>query len=169
MNNPSNESTLNNNRLKQKPAGGKNSLRKQEPNPEAQQEPKVEKVKKRKLRLRKNIRLVNKNVSFSRSVASILDGSFLTRENLLKQIPFIIFITFLGIFYIANSYNAEKTIIEIGKTKKELEELRYEYITTKSNLMFQSKQSEVAYRLVNSQVKESLVPPVKLIHKTSEK
>lgn len=96
----------------------------------------------------------------------ILDGSFLTRQNLLRQIPFIVFITFLGVFYIANSYNAEKTIIEISKTKKELQELRYEYITTKSSLMFASKQSEVAYRLANSQVKESTVPPIKLISKT---
>lgn len=132
----------------------KNTFRNQQP---VQEPPKP--AKKRM----KRIHLVNRNVSFSKTAASILDGSFLTRENLLKQIPFIIFITFLGIFYIANSYNAEKTIIEISRTKKELEELRYEYITTKSNLMFMSKQSEVAYRLVNSQVKESVVPPVKLV------
>ncbi len=112
----------------------------------------------------KRIHLFNQNVSFSKSAASILDGSFLTRENLLKQIPFIIFITFLAVIYIANSYNAEKTIIEINRTKRQLEELRYEYITTKSKLMFQSKQSEVAYRLSASQVKESIVPPIKLIN-----
>lgn len=132
----------------------RNTIKKQET---VQQPPKPARKK------LKRIHLVNRNVSFSKTAASILDGSFLTRENLLRQIPFIIYITFLGIFYIANSYNAEKTIIEISRTKKELEELRYEYITTKSNLMFMSKQSEVAYRLVNSQVKESVVPPVKLV------
>lgn len=117
----------------------------------------------------KSVHLFNQNVTFSKSAASILDGSFLTRKNLLSQLPFIIFITFLAIIYIANSYNAEKTIIEINRTKKQLEELRYEYVTTKSNLMFQSKQSEVAYRLATSQVKESTVPPVKLISKAEEK
>lgn len=111
----------------------------------------------------KKINLVSRNIPVSRYAASILDGSFLTKDNLLKQIPFIIFITFLGIIYIANSYNAEKTIIEISKNKKMLEELRYEYITTKSNLMFSSKQSEVARQLTNSQVKESTVPPVKIL------
>lgn len=126
-------------------------------------------VKKAPKRRFKNLHLLNHNVSFSKSAASILDGSFLTRENLLSQLPFIIFITFLAIFYIANSYNAEKTIIEINRTKKQLEELRYEYITTKSNLMFQSKQSEVAYRLAASQVKESTVPPIKLTSKPAEK
>jgi hypothetical protein len=114
-----------------------------------------------KKRFRK-MKMLNRNISFSRSAASVLDGSFLTRENLLRQIPFIIFITFLGIMYIANSYNAEKTIIEISRTKKQLEELRYEYITVKSNLVFQSKQSNVAYRLSNTQIKESTVPPIKL-------
>lgn len=136
---------------------GKNTIRKQQPEPETQPKPTRKRLKK--------VHLINRNVSFSRTAASILDGSFLTRENLLKQIPFIIFITVLGVFYIANSYNAEKTIIDISRTKKELEELRYEYITTKSNLMFMSKQSEVAYRLANSQVKESVVPPVKLVTK----
>lgn len=110
--------------------------------------------------------VMNNKVSVGKTMVHILDGSFLTRQNLLRQIPFIVFITFLGVFYIANSYNAEKTIIEISKTKKELQELRYEYITTKSSLMFASKQSEVAYRLANSQVKESTVPPIKLISKT---
>lgn len=74
----------------------------------------------------------------------------------------------MGIFYIANSYNAEKTIIEISRTKKQLEELRFEYITTKSNLMFESKQSEVAYKLANSQIKESTTPPIKLISKKAD-
>lgn len=129
-------------------------------------EPEVKKAPKKRF---KSVHLFNQNVSFSKSAASILDGSFLTRENLLSQLPFIIFITFLAIIYIANSYNAEKTIIEINRTKKQLEELRYEYVTTKSNLMFQSKQSEVAYRLATSQVKESTVPPIKLISKAEEK
>jgi hypothetical protein len=124
--------------------------------------------KEKKYRLHK-LSMKNRHISVGKSLASVLDGSFLTKENLLRQIPFIVFITFLGLFYIANSYNAEKTIIEINRTKKQLEELRYEYITTKAALMFQSKQSEIAYRLANSQVKESTVPPIKLVKKTDEK
>lgn len=99
------------------------------------------------------------------SLHSVMDGSILTRQKLVKQLPFILYITFLAILYIANSYNAEKTIIEIGKIKHELEELRYEYITTKSNLMFHSKQSEIAGRLSGSGIRESVVPPKKIIAK----
>jgi hypothetical protein len=109
---------------------------------------------------------LNQKVHVGSSLHSIMDGSILTREKLVKQLPFILFITLLAMVYIANSYNAEKTIIEIGKTKKELEELRFEYITTKSNLMFHSKQSEIAVKLSGSGIKESLVPPQKIIIKS---
>ncbi len=139
-------------------------LRNSKKNNIIQEEQPIKPVKKKRLRF-KSIPLKNKHISVGKSIASVLDGSILTKENLLRQIPFMIFITFLGIIYIANSYNAEKTIIEINRTKKQLEELRYEYITLKSSLMFQSKQSEIAYRLAASQLKESTVPPVKLIKK----
>lgn len=136
--------------------------------PEAKSLKAIKPGKEKKRRFRK-ITMKNRNISIGKSLTSVLDGSFLTKENLLKQIPFMVFITFLGIFYIANSYNAEKTIIEINRTKKQLEELRYEYITTKSSLMFQSKQSEVAYRLAASEVKESTVPPIKLVKHSNDK
>lgn len=106
--------------------------------------------------------VLNQKVNVGGSLHSIVDGSFLTRDNLTTQVPFILFLTLMAIFYIANSYNAEKTMIEISKNKRELEELRYEYITTKSALMYHSKQSEVANKLKNTGVKESIVPPVKI-------
>lgn len=134
----------------------KNSLRKQ-----------TENYNSRKKSATHKFRLVNKKISLGKSFVSILDGSFLTRDNLLIQIPFFLYITLLGIIYIANSYNAEKTIIDISTTKKQLEELRYEYITAKSNIMFHSKQSEIAYRLEASEIKESILPPVKLVEKSS--
>lgn len=127
--------------------------------------PKTSEKPARKRRFR-SLSMLNSKMNVGRSVSGFLDGKFFSRENLSKQIPFIIYMTFLGVLYIANSYNAEKTIIEIGKTKKQIAELRFEYITTKSDLMFHSKQSEVALKLVNSGIKESLVPPVKLYIKS---
>lgn len=105
-------------------------------------------------------RVLNQKVKVGSSLHSIVDGTFLTRQNLLTQVRFLLFITFIGVLYIANAYNAEKTIIEISRTKRQLEELRFEYISTKSKLMFHSKQSEVAYKLKNSGVKESVTPPL---------
>ncbi|MFH1121437.1 MAG: FtsL-like putative cell division protein [Bacteroidota bacterium] len=116
----------------------------------------------------RSFEMLNSKMHVGRSVSGFLDGSFFSRENLAKQIPFILYLTFLGVLYIANSYNAEKTIIDISKTKRELEELRFSYITNKSELMFHSKQSEVALKLMNSGIKESIVPPLKLYVKAGK-
>lgn len=113
----------------------------------------------------KSFTMLNKTMNAGKSFSALSDGSLLNRENLVLQIPFILFMTLIAMMYIANSYNAEKTIIDISRTKKELEELRFEYITTKSELMFHSKQSEVAAKLINSGIKESVVPPGKLYTK----
>ena len=104
----------------------------------------------------------------SRSVSAllgVLNGSILTRESILKQIPFILFMAFIAMVYIANSYYAERMIKEINATTNELKELRSEYITTKSDLMHLSKQSEVAKSANKFGLKESTTPPKKIVAK----
>jgi len=98
-----------------------------------------------------------------RTAQSVVDGTFLTRDKVVKQLPFIIYITLLIIVYVGNSYYAEKTLIGMDGLKKELEQLRYEDISTKSRLMQISKQSEVAKRLEGREIKESTVPPHKIV------
>ncbi len=99
------------------------------------------------------------------AVQNVLGGSFLTKERAVRLLPFFLFLTLLAMFYIANTYYAEKTERDIQALRKSLKELRYEYITTKSELMNQSQQSEVAKRLKNINIQESRVPPVKVIKK----
>jgi len=67
----------------------------------------------------------------------------LTEDNFAKQFPFILFLAFLGILYIGNQYHAEKMVNEVAKLKKIRDEKRSEYITTESNLMYISRQSEI--------------------------
>jgi hypothetical protein len=76
--------------------------------------------------------------------------------------PFAFFLTILSLIYIANSYYAERTIREIDSLSKELKELRSEYISGKSELMYSSKQSNVAEKSEEFGIKESLVPPKKI-------
>ena len=94
---------------------------------------------------------------------SVLDGTFLTKEKVVKNLPFLFFIAFLAFIYIGNSYYAEKKIIEIEKVKKDLKELRSEDITTRSKLMNTSKQSEIVRMISLYGVKESVTPPEKLL------
>ena len=83
----------------------------------------------------------------------------------MRLLPYILFLAMIIMFYIANTYYAEKKEREIQALRRSLKELRYEYITTRSKLMNQSQQSEVARRLEAINIKESTVPPVKVIKK----
>ncbi|MBL4655526.1 MAG: hypothetical protein JKY33_06870 [Bacteroidia bacterium] len=100
--------------------------------------------------------------SLARSFVSVLNGNFLTRENAVQRLPFLFFLTLLMICYIANTHYAEKTVRETDKLNRQLKELSSEYITTKSDLMFKSKQSEVAKAVEQMGIKESIVPPKKI-------
>jgi len=96
-------------------------------------------------------------------VKSILEGSFLVRDKVIRLLPFLIFLTGIGLLYIFNSNYANHTIISISKTKKQIEEQRFEYINTKSKLMQTSRQTEIAKKLQNRGLKESKTPPRKIV------
>ncbi len=64
-------------------------------------------------------------------------------EWILKNFPFVLFLVFLTIIYIANAHYSEKKIRQIQSLQNEVRELRWEYMSLKANLMFSAKQSEV--------------------------
>lgn len=98
----------------------------------------------------------------AKGLSSVFSGSFLTNEKSLKHLPYILFLALAAIFYIANGYYADDKIREFNKTTNELKELRSQYISTKSELMFASKQSEVAKSAEKLGLKEPIVPPTKI-------
>lgn len=105
-----------------------------------------------------------------RPIKNVMDGSILTRDGVVEQLPYILFLTFLAVLYIGNRYHAEKILRETDNIQITLKELRAESITSASKLMFISKQSEVA-RLVREnglELKEAVEPPQKLVVKTNE-
>jgi len=102
---------------------------------------------------------------FAGFLSSLFTGTILTRENVIKSIPFLFYLTFLAVLYISNSYFAERTIRNIEKTKNELKELRTEHISVKSELMLKSKQSEIALKLLQNGIRESTIPPKKIFIK----
>jgi hypothetical protein len=118
---------------------------------------------------RKNIDFIDEPANYREekkfSAKSLIDGSVLTRNGVVNQVPFIIFLTFLAILYIANRYHAERVVRETVKIQREVEELRFESITTASGLMYISKQSEVV-RMVQEKklgLEELIEPPSKIV------
>ena len=102
----------------------------------------------------------------ARSFVALFSGNFLSKENTVRQLPFLIFLTIIGLGYIANGYYAEKTVRDINRVANELKELKSQYVITKSDLMFISKQSEVAKSAASLGLKESVSPPKKIVAET---
>lgn len=99
------------------------------------------------------------------SVKDLLDGSLIANDFIIRQLPYIVFLVILAFIYIANRYHAEKVVRQNVELTKEISDLRAEAITTSSELMFISKQSEVS-KLVEKRglgLKESVEPPRKIV------
>lgn len=109
-----------------------------------------------------------KSNKITRSVLHIVSGNFLSKNNVISLFPFFLFLTLIGLGYIANGYYAEKSVREISRINTELKELKSEYITTKSELMFMSNQSELARAAAPLGLKESTVPPKKIVIKVNK-
>jgi hypothetical protein len=119
-------------------------------------------------RQKENIEFVDQKIEQKEirkgSVWDVFDGSVLTRDTVVRQLPFVLFITFLIILYIGNRYHAEKVIRETMQLQTELKELRARAISTASELEFISRQSEVA-KMIDKRsmgLREALDPPVKI-------
>lgn len=80
-----------------------------------------------------------------------------------QYLPKILFVMVLGLLYISNTHHAERTTRAINRAQTEVEDLRADYTTLKSDVMFASKQSEVARRVKEIGLKESLRPPYKIV------
>jgi hypothetical protein len=99
----------------------------------------------------KNEETKRKGITFR----EIIGGDFLTRQSLVRQMPFFFFIVVLFFLQISMIYYFESVQIEIKNTKDKLKNLNSEYSTNASELSVKSQHSEVVgqvapWGLVNS-------------------
>lgn len=88
----------------------------------------------------------------------------ISKEWMMKQIPFGLFVMVLLLIHIYNVHTTERIIRNTDKLNKEIKELRSEYITILSQLMSESKQSTVAHKLDTLGIKELTSPPIKITY-----
>jgi cell division protein FtsL len=101
--------------------------------------------------------------SLTKTMRKAADFDFnISREGMLKQIPFGLFIVLLLLIHIWNAHNVEKVIRKTDKLNREIKELRSEYISILSQLMSESKQSTIASKLDTLGIKELTTPPFKI-------
>ena len=96
---------------------------------------------------------------------SLVDGTLLTRRNVVSQMPFVIFLVMLSLIYISNRYHAESLRNKQEVYREEINELRSQAVYISSELMKLSRQTEVAKVVENKglNLKESIEPPKKIV------
>ena len=118
-------------------------------------------IKNKPKKKEKKVKPGGKGIGIGHATRKFLGGEKLA-ESTFRLFPFVLFISFLAFVYIANNYYAERKIRNINKIQKELKEIKYEHISTKSKLMQISKQSQIAKKMESTGIKES-TEPVKII------
>ena len=118
-------------------------------------------IKNKPKKKEKKVKPGGKGLGIGHATRKFLGGEKLA-ESTFRLFPFVLFISFLAFVYIANNYYAERKIRNINKIQKELKEIKYEHISTKSKLMQISKQSQIAKKMESTGIKES-TEPVKII------
>ncbi len=92
-----------------------------------------------------------------------LSKGFVTAEEATRALPFVFYVAFLCMMYIANRHLAEKNIRDIDKISKEVKELSWDYKVTKAELAYKSTLTEVAKRVDTLGVRESVQPAQKIV------
>ncbi|MCD8741796.1 hypothetical protein LT679_14365 [Mucilaginibacter roseus] len=97
-----------------------------------------------------------------------LNKGFVTTEEATKALPFILYVAFLCMLYIANRHLAERNLRDIDKVSKEVKELTWDYKSAKAELAYKSTLTEVAKRTDTIGIKQSIEPPQKITVKEDQ-
>ena len=87
----------------------------------------------------------------------------LRNDLIVQNLPFLMFLVLLAILYIGNNHFGEKMIRRTHQMETQFKEIRWEYMSIKSELMFKSKQSHVAKLVSPLGLKELTEPPKKIV------
>ena len=95
------------------------------------------------------------------SIKELIGGGILSREGVVRQIPFILFLFVILVFYIGNQYQGAKLMKKVVKLEARLKVLKTESISITFERMELSKQTEVK-RMIEEKglpLKQAVLPP----------
>lgn len=96
-----------------------------------------------------------------------LDG-LLTYSKVMQNTLFVLFLLGIGIFHVFNTHSAERMVRNIARKEQKIKELRWEYTSVKSDMMFKSKQTELETQLAPYGLQPLVQPPYKIVVKKNE-
>jgi hypothetical protein len=85
---------------------------------------------------------------------------------MVQYVPFILFLALLAVVYIGNGHFADNAIRNTGKATRELKQLQYEYKTLQAEVIYRSKESELANAVAPLGLSRSIEPPTSLSEDT---
>lgn len=97
-----------------------------------------------------------------KTFVSIVNGDFFSRDNLIKNLPFFAYITFLLVLYIGYGYYVEKTSANIADLQEQSLELKADENNENAYYNQVSMYSHIEDSSAVIGVGPSLVPPVKI-------
>lgn len=77
------------------------------------------------------------------SVRDVISGNFLTKDNMLRLLPFVIFFLVFSLVSIGLRFSCESRIAEIDNLQRKLKDVKHEALTLSSELLGKSKQSQI--------------------------
>lgn len=105
----------------------------------------------------------SKRMNPLRPLQDLLNGRFLSGPVFIRQLPFLLYLCFLALIYIAYGYFTESTVKQIYRVDADLKELKAEYLTSQAQLQQLRQQSNIAEAIKIIGLEESTVPPKKII------
>lgn len=109
-----------------------------------------------------HIESTKKKKKQKRSISKIVNGEFLSRDEVVNNIPFFSFIGLLLVVLIAWGYYTETIGRKELKLEQELGEMNSEFFSLGVEYNKLSRQTQVVERLKESDLKESTAPPKKI-------
>lgn len=94
---------------------------------------------------------------------SLFSSGRFSSMTVVGYVPFLAFIGFLAIIYIANRHYAERTVREIQELSGEVKEMNWDYKSLSADLMKLTTQTEIAKRVDTMGLKERVEPPKKIV------
>lgn len=93
-------------------------------------------------------------------IASLLSGNILSRAEVKRMYPYLLFVSFLMLLYISNVFKMQQMYRQESNLKKEIKELRAKSVTISSMKMNATRQSQIINELKEREIdlKESLTP-----------
>ena len=104
----------------------------------------------------------------SQTLVQIMNGDFLNKEFVVRNLSYIFFVMFLLILMVSKGYYVNQLATDIRKTEEEVGQLTADYVEAKARLEEDTRRTELIEKLSPSGLRET-VKPTNVIRKKKVK